>query len=177
MSNNIKDNMYIGYIIMTVVGFSAIGLYIYKNNFSIQDKKLEDGSQYEKQSLLNKDIKENQNHRRKIISDLNTNEIYYPEEYQYGYSRKSNTENTNISEENQDCIINVESQSQQNCLMEIDLEAQNKIKLRLDEVKMEIDKNKNINSEDITLSIEDNHKTPEIKKEFDWFMVDQNSDI
>ena len=91
MSNNIKENMYIGYIIMTVVGFSAVGLYIYKNNFFIQDKKTEHGSEHEKQSLLNKENKDHQNHRRKIISDINTNGIYYPEEYQYGYSQNLNT--------------------------------------------------------------------------------------
>ena len=119
MSNNIKENMYLGYIIMTVVGFSVVGFYIYKNNFFIQDKKIEDGNDHEKQSLLNKENKANQNHRRKIISDINTNEIYYPEEYQYGYSRNLNKEKTTVPEESKDCIINVESQSQPNCSMEI----------------------------------------------------------
>lgn len=172
MSNNIKDNMYIGYIIMTVIGFSAIGLYIYKNNFSIQDKKIEDGDDDEKESLLNKKNKEHLNHRRKIISDINTNEIYYPEEYQYGYSNISNTEKKTILEKNKDYIIDIDNQSQQNCLMEIDIEAQNKKKMISGEDEIEIDKNKKTKSNDISISIEDNKETSEIKKEFDWLIVD-----
>ena len=54
--------------------------------------------------------------------------------------------------------------------MEIDIEAQNKEKLMADG-------DKNTKSDDISLSIEDNQKTPEIKKEFDWFMIDQDNAI
>ena len=172
MSNNIKDNMYIGYIIMTIFGFSVIGLYIYKNNFLTKDKKSEEGSQYEKQSLLNKEIKENQNHRRKMISDVNTNEIYYPEKYQYGYFRNSDTGNTTVLEENKDCIINVENHPQQNFSMEIDIEAQDKKKNNSDEDEIENDNNIKTDFNGISVSIEKNEEISDTNKEFDWLVVD-----
>ena len=54
MSNNIKENMYIGYIVLTVFGFSAVGYYIYQSNFFIDNKKQENGTPQEKENLLKK---------------------------------------------------------------------------------------------------------------------------
>lgn len=150
MSSNIKDNMYIGYIIMTLVGFSVFGLYVYKNNILIQDKKMEAGNDSEKQQLLTKEENNIQRPRRKILSDINNISEIYPKGCEY------------VSEKN-DFIINInDSKIENNCSMEItDLESNNNSQ-----------DPKDIESQNTPEEIKNIDEMNRIRDEFDWLVVD-----
>ena len=169
MSNNIKENMYIGYIVLTVFGFSAVGYYIYQNNFFIVNKKQEGGTLEEKENLISKN--ENRT-KRKIIND-NYYHDYYPEnfidnEIDLESGLKNNDKNIilKVNEKN-DSKTKLQDNSKKNKndskkeLQTIDLQDERE-KVQT-EIVIEIQENQK--------EIQDFEQSPN-KEEFDWLVVD-----
>ena len=152
MSNNLKDNMYIGYIIFTVLGFSAVGYYFCQSNFFIDNKKQEDGTLQEKENLL-KD--KGTKIKRKTINDI----VYY-----------HNYPSENFQENEKDLEFGLKN-NEKNITLEVSEKKNSK-----EPVLQTIDSKKNNkqNKKDIIIEIQDNQEESPNKEEFDWFVVEEN---
>jgi hypothetical protein len=132
MPNSIKDNMFIGYIILGAFGISGLALLYYKNKDYFYKNKKQESSEEENQTLLNKS-------RRQRINDISRfNDIEIAISNDYSSQDLNDISKENISERKNNRCESIEKKSEEvsininECSSDSSNEAESNIKKEFD---------------------------------------------